>query len=182
MELDPGSVSARRSLAWGYCYARRYDQVRHHLQRALTMNPDAEESYRVLGLALAIDREPEEAILVLREAMTMPETGTYTHATLGYALARAGRIDEARAILAALEAQAARDYVSPVAFVTVLIGLGDVEGALDWAERAYAERRGWLAYLNVNPLLDPLRSHPRFARLVERMRYPDASPRQLARR
>ena len=36
-------------------------------------------------------------------------------------------------------------------------------------ERAYTERRGWLAYLNVNPLLDSVRGDPRFNVLVRRM-------------
>jgi len=87
----------------------------------------------------------------------MPDAGSYTRASLGYALARAGQATEARGILADLEKQRARDYVSPVAFATILLGLGEVERALDWADTAYEERRGWLAYLKVNPLMDPMR-------------------------
>jgi hypothetical protein len=60
--------------------------------------------------------------------------------------------------------------VSPVAFATLHLGLGNAEAALEWAERAHAERRGWLAYLDVNPLLDPLRGHPGFEALAARMR------------
>jgi hypothetical protein len=100
----------------------------------------------------------------------MPGAGTYTRSTLGYALARAGQADEARAIFAELETHAATGYVSPVAFATILLGLGDVEGALDWTERALADRRGWLVYAKVNPVMDPMRGHPRFEALVERMR------------
>jgi len=170
VELDPGSVSARRALAWQYFYARRWDQARFHLDRAISMNPNAEESYRVLGLTLAVEGSHDEAVRVLREAAAMPEAGTYTRATLGYALARAGSGDEARAVLAELNADAKRGYVSPVAFATIGIGLGDLDGALDWAERAFEERRGWLCYLRVNPLLDPLRQSPQFDRLVQRMR------------
>jgi hypothetical protein len=59
--------------------------------------------------------------------------------------------------------------VSPVAFALVCIGLGENERALDWAERAFDDRRGWLAYLTVNPMLDPLRGHPRFEALVKRV-------------
>jgi len=169
VELDSGSVSARRSLAWAYFYARRFDRARYHLDRAIAMNPNAEESYRVLGLAHAIDGHHAEAERILREASDMPDAGTYTRSTLGYALARAGKSDEARRILAELEAHAARGYVSPVAFATVLLGLGDVERALDWTERAHTDRRGWVAYLNVNPVMDPMRGHPRFAALVQRM-------------
>ncbi len=170
VELDPGSVSARRSLAWNYYYARRYDQTRYHLERAIEMNPNAEENYRVLGLTLAIDGELDEAIRVLSDAVTMPGSGTYTRATLGYAFARGGRREEAERVLRELEECADAEYVSPAAFATILIGLGDIERALDWAEHSLEDRRGWLAYLRVNPLLDPMRGHPRFAALVERMR------------
>ncbi|HEV2643913.1 MAG TPA: hypothetical protein VGT98_14450, partial [Candidatus Elarobacter sp.] len=138
--------------------------------RAIAMNPDAEETYRVLGLTLAVEGDLDESIRVLSEAITMPDSGTYTRATLGYALARAGREREARRILADLETRSADEYVSPVAFATLLLGFNDVERALEWAERAWDDRRGWLAYLKVNPIVDPLRGHPRFEALVQRMR------------
>ena len=169
IELDPGSVSARRSIGWTYLYARRYEQARYHLERAITMNPNAEETFRVLGVTLSLEGKHADAERVLRETAAMPGAGTYTSASLGYVLARGGQHDEARLYLAHLEAHAAIGYVSPVAFATILLGLGDVEGALDWTERAYADRRGWLAYLNVNPLMDPMRRHPRFEALVKRM-------------
>ena len=170
VELDAGSVSARRSLGWEYFYARRFDQARFHLDRAIAMNPNAEESYRVLGLTLAVEGDLAEAERVLREAASMPEAGSYTRASLGYALARAGQVAEAGWILEELEKQRAQDYVSPVAFATILLGLGEVDRALDWAETAYEERRGWLAYLKVNPLMDPMRGHARFDALAKKMR------------
>jgi tetratricopeptide (TPR) repeat protein len=169
-ELDPTSISVRRTLGWLYYYARRYEQARYHLARAVAMNPAAEETYRVLGLTLAIEGRMDEAERVLRDATTMAGASTYTSATLGFALARAGKRTDAGLVLAELEALGARQYVSPVAFATLHIGLGNVEQALDWAERAHAERRGWLSYLDVNPLLDPLRGHPRFEALAARMR------------
>ena len=56
------------------------------------------------------------------------------------------------------------------AFAILHIGLGNLDRALDWAERAYDEKRGWLAYLNVNPMLDPLRNESRFKSLLQKMR------------
>jgi hypothetical protein len=51
-----------------------------------------------------------------------------------------------------------------------MLGLGEVERALDWTERARLDRRGWLAYLRVNPIMDPMRGHPRFEALLHGMR------------
>lgn len=169
LELDRASVSIRRSLGWAYYYARRFDQARYHQLRAIAMNPTADESYRVLALTLALAGDFPEALRVAREATELPGAGPYTRATFGYALARAGKEGDARAVLHELEAEAKRDYVSPVAFATLYLGLGDSERVLDWTERACEERRGWLAYLRVNPILDPVRGEARFEALVKKM-------------
>lgn len=170
LELDPASVSIRRTVGWVYFYARRYDQAREHLARAIEMNPLAVESYRMLGLTLALRGEVEEAERVLREALTLPSPGAYSKATLGWLLATTGRRDEAEELLRELERSHQKQYVSPVAFAILHIGLGNLREALDWTERAFAERRGWLAYVNVNPMFDPLRQEPRFIALVNEMR------------
>ena len=170
LELDPASISARRSLGWLYFYARRFDQARDQLMRAIEMNPVAEESYRVLGFVLAQQGNLAEAERVLREGAALPGTGTYATSALGYVLALAGRRAEAEELLAELESVAAVGYVSPVAFATVNIGLGDTDATFQWIEKAWSERRGWLAYLTVNPLLDPLRGDRRYKELVRRMR------------
>ena len=79
-------------------------------------------------------------------------------------------------MLRELEALAQRQYVSPVAFATIHLGLENKDAALTWAERAYDERRGWLAYLNVNPIMDPIRGEPRFEKLVDRMKLCSTRP------
>lgn len=170
IELDPSSVSGRRSIAWANYYARRYDQARYHAQRAVAMNPTAEESYRILGLSLAQSGDLEEAERVLRESVELPAGSIYAKAVLGYVLARSGREEKARALLDELTAEEVRGYVSPVAFALLYIGLGERGRALDWIERAFEERRGWLVYLRVNAVFDPLRGEPRFQALVERMK------------
>jgi serine/threonine-protein kinase len=169
LELDPASVSIRRSVGWAHYYARKYELARHHMVRAVAMNPTAEETYRVLGLTLAQLEQWAEAERVIREGMAHA-TGPNTLAALGYVLARAGRREAAEEVLAGLEASRHEGYVSAVATATVHLGLGQPEQALDWMEQAYDERRGWMAYLKVNPIVDPLRGNPRFEALVRKMR------------
>ncbi|MDQ5837736.1 MAG: hypothetical protein M3379_13245, partial [Acidobacteriota bacterium] len=43
------------------------------------------------------------------------------------------------------------------------------DAALEWLERAYAERDVWLVWLKVDPRLDPLRSDARFRNLLWRV-------------
>ncbi len=123
----------------------------------------------MLGLAQALAGDLGSGERVLCEAMSLPGAAAYTLAALGWVLAHAGKRDETLGLLAQLERRAASAYVSPVAFAQLHLALGNHGTALDWAERAYAQRRGWLAYLNVNPMLDPLRAEPRFQELVRKL-------------
>ncbi len=169
LELDPASVSGRRSLGWSYYYARRYDQARHHLERAIAMNPTAEESFRVLGFTLLQMGNAADAERVLRDSLSLPGAGTYTTAALGYVQGMSGLRAEAEQALAQLEQLGTRGYVSPVAYAWVHLGLGHFDRVMDYSEQAFDERRGWLAYFNVNPILDPLRGEPRFQELVRKL-------------
>ena len=171
-ENDPASVSVRRSLGYCYLYARKYEQARYHLDRAIAMNPTAEESYRIQGLILTFLQQFPAAERVLREALALaPECGTYTKVTLGYSLAAAGDPSYAQQVAAELLEKIRSEYISPVELAIVHIALGDKEKALDWTDRAVDERRGWAAYLRVHPIVDPLRAEPRFAALIQRMKF-----------
>ena len=171
-ENDPSSVSVRRSLGYAYFYARKYDQAHYHLDRAIAMNPTAEESFRIQGLILTFQKQFPAAERVLREALALaPECGSSTKATLAYSLAAAGDPSYARQVAAELEERLKVEYVSPVEQAIVHIALGDRQKALDWTERAIDERRGWVAYLRVHPIVDSLRGEPRFDALVQRMKF-----------
>jgi eukaryotic-like serine/threonine-protein kinase len=178
-ELDPASVSIRRSLGYTYIYARRFDQARYHLTRALAMNPTAEDTYRVLGLALTLRGDYDEAVRTLREAVAFPGSATYSATTLAYALARGGDASHAKDLVGTLEEKMRSDYVSPVELATLHIALGNHDDALDWMDRAFEERRGWMAYLDVHPIVDPVRAHPRFGELITKLGLPSARTRRL---
>ena len=59
-------------------------------------------------------------------------------------------------------------HVSPYDVAVLYTALGEKDKALEQLNKAYEDRAGWLIYLKVEPLFDPLRSDPRFADLVRR--------------
>jgi serine/threonine-protein kinase len=170
VDLDPASVSIRRSLGWLQYYARQHEDALDNLRRALAMDPTAEETHRLLGLVYLEQGLHDEAAVSFKEAIALSQNKAMAFAGLGQVAARRGRLDEARAVLKQMHDQARSRYVSPVALTKLYVALGDAGAAFDWLEQAYRERRGWLTYLKVEPTLDPLRPDPRFQRLVERMR------------
>jgi hypothetical protein len=58
----------------------------------------------------------------------------------------------------------------------VFVALGDHEHALTWLERAVEERAPYVAEMAIEPAFDPLRSDPRFVRLLKRLRLPIIPP------
>jgi hypothetical protein len=49
---------------------------------------------------------------------------------------------------------------------------GDVDGALSWLGRAFAEKDAGLNYVRHDPLLAKLRSGPRWTALLNKMKLP----------
>jgi hypothetical protein len=76
----------------------------------------------------------------------------------------------AREILRELEEQAQGAYVSPYHFAYVYAGLGDTDRAMDWLERAVAQRTGPAYGIKGSFLLIPLHAHPRFQALLQQMK------------
>ena len=87
---------------------------------------------------------------------------------LGFAYGASGRISDARAFLALLHECAVRTYVTPQAFATVHMGLGERDEAFRWLELAYEQRafelRGFTKWF-----YEFVRDDPRFENLLRRM-------------
>jgi serine/threonine protein kinase/tetratricopeptide (TPR) repeat protein len=170
VELDPASVSIRRSMGWLQYYARHYDAALDNLRRGLAMNPTAEETHRLLGLVYLQQGSLDEAAAAFKEAIANSPNDALALAGLGHVAVRRGRVDEALTILAELDARGKSRYVSPVAQTQLYVTLGQRDRAFEWMDKAFQDRRGWLAYLKIEPMLDSIRDDPRFHRMLERMR------------
>ena len=93
-------------------------------------------------------------------------------AARGFVAGAAGRSDEAKEILTELERLASGGFVTSYGIALVHAGLGQDGAALAALDKAFDERSHWLVWLRLDPRCNPLRSDPRFAELVRRMRFP----------
>jgi predicted Zn-dependent protease len=110
-----------------------------------------------------------EGLAELERAVSVSPGNTLWLGQLGQAYAMAGQASRARETLRELEERAKCAYVSPYHFAYVCTGLGDADRAMDWLERAVAERAGPAYGIKGSFLLSPLRSHPRFQALLRQM-------------
>jgi len=106
----------------------------------------------------------------LERAVSVSRENTLWLGQLGEAYGMAGQVAQAREILRELEERAQGAYVSPYHFAYVYTGLGDADRAMDWLERAVAERTGPAYGIKGSFLLAPSHAHPRFPALLREMK------------
>ena len=93
-----------------------------------------------------------------------PHTRSFSF--LGYALAKAGRVREAREELAKIRALADERWVSPYSTALLYNGLGENDQAFAWLEKGLVERDPRMVFLKVEPKWNNLRNNPRFQRII----------------
>ena len=79
-----------------------------------------------------------------------------------------GKSSEARDILARAEAKVDSQFVSPGFIAAVYANLGESDQAFAWLERAVDAYDSWIFNLDY-PIMDPIRSDPRFVELCDRL-------------
>jgi hypothetical protein len=71
-----------------------------------------------------------------------------------------------------LTERSARRYVCPYEIATVYAGLGDKDAAFDKLENAVEERADCIPWIKADSKIDPLRTDPRYAALMNRIGLP----------
>ena len=169
-ELDPTSPLTNGIVGTTFYRARQYDRAIEQLEKTLDMDPDFAATHLHLGMTYVQTKRYEKAISHFSKLRNLWDSNPQLLAVLGYGSAMAGEKGRAQEILEELSDLSKRQYVSPLALALVYVGLNDKDQAFRWIEKAYEDRVFWLGYVKVDPAFDPLRSDPRFANLLKRMR------------
>ena len=165
-EIDPLStiVSALQGLLLGL--EGRHEEEAAQQRRTLELDPQHVVGRWALGAALLnTPGRAEEAVAELRHAVALAEGAPFLRPVLARALAAAGRLDEARAELAASPGPA---YPSAAA----RLALGDRADAVRLLAAAAEARDPWVVALPLDPALRALRGEPDFDALARRLRGP----------
>jgi tetratricopeptide (TPR) repeat protein len=167
-ELDPLSLIINTIAGYPFYYSRRYDEAIEQYRKTLEMDPNFSMAHFRLGLAYEQKGMYEEALAELQTSKALSGDRDVI-AALGHLYAVTGQRERAMQALTELEERKKQTYVSSYDLAIVYAGLNERELAFAWLEEACEERSYWLIYLKVDPILDNLRSDPRFADLVWRV-------------
>jgi TolB-like protein/DNA-binding winged helix-turn-helix (wHTH) protein/Tfp pilus assembly protein PilF len=172
LELEPLQLVVDLHLGWHYLYTRQYDQAIEQFRKTLELDNAFPQTQRFAAWGYLQKGMHSEAIGALRSALDSLQRNPQIEGELGHALAVAGRRAEALAMLDGLGQLSETRYVSPYSIALIHAALGNHDQALAWLDKAYAERSDYMPYLQLEPMLDGLRSDHRFTALVRRVGLP----------
>jgi TolB-like protein len=163
-EREPFSLIIRTNVGFLRYMAGQYDKAIALCQATLMLDPNYPAARECVAQSYLEIGRYEEAVRQLRDVPNVEQ------AELGYALAVAGYQAEARQLLAKLQERARYGHVSPYEFAIIYTGLDERDAAFEWLEKAWQQTDSRLVTIKVHPRYKKLRSDPRFAALLRKMR------------
>jgi len=166
-EFDPLCLVVGTSAAWVHYLAGNYDAALAHCRRTLDMDPQFRPARRLMGAVCLQTGKWRDAIAVLEAAYAESRHDPALVASLVHAQASVGDQAAARAVLGDLQRLDRTRYLSPYHLALAHVGLDNIDAAFEMLERAVVDCDPALVYLAVEPRFEPLRSDPRYARLID---------------
>jgi serine/threonine protein kinase/Tfp pilus assembly protein PilF len=175
-ELDPLSPDSLYQLGNVHFMAGQYDESIAQFQEALDLNPNIPGVRASLALADAMKRMYPQALaeydkIADQDKVTAPGN-QFVAGMLGWIYAVSGKRTAALKIAQEFKDLAAHAYVDFYWSGVIYAGLGDKDEAFRLLEKGYQEHAAAMLYLAVDPFWYGLRSDPRYADLLRRMKLP----------
>jgi serine/threonine protein kinase/Tfp pilus assembly protein PilF len=166
-QLDPLSLRPKVLSAWTLYQMRDYDQALRKAYELEAMSPEFMQTHLQLSNILLEIGKVEEALGNARRAVELAPGSPLPVYSLAFCLAGAGLADEARSVRDDLETSAGLTYISPYFLAMTNLAAGDIDRAFAYLEASCQENSAWALWLATEPKLDPIRSDPRFSRLLD---------------
>jgi len=171
-KLDPLGLIKIYATGLVRLWAGNHQEALEESRRTLDVAPDFLLGRLLIGETYVAAGKIREAIQEFERAVREFAEHPIAVGLLGHAYGRAGRHAEGQKALNCLLEMASQQYVPAYAIAVACIGLGQVDHAFEWLNKAIDGREARMIYLKVDPMYDALRSDPRFKDLVRRVGLP----------
>ncbi len=169
LSLEPLSVITQAALPWGLYYARRYEESLARLQEILRLDPRYELAHYWAGWSREQLGEMDEAVRSHESAVTLSDSSAITVAGLARMYGVVGRVTDAEALIGRLTDPSRTPNPPAYEVGKAYLGIGQVDTAFEWFERAFEQRALQLAFVGVDPQLDGVRGRPELISLIDRL-------------
>jgi len=175
LQLDPLSLRAHALGTIFLIFARQYDEAIALAHKALELQPRFGLALGFQGLAYAEQGRFAEAVANLEKAAQL-DKGAMVALFRAHVHAVAGNRSEAEKITKEVEKEAEHRYICPYEIATAYVSLRDHDKAYEWLRRGIAERADCMAWLGVEPWMEPFRSDPRYEEVLRDVGLHPVSP------
>jgi adenylate cyclase len=163
-ELDPLSASDCARMAYLHYVKGDYPLVEEHLQKSFELDRDYPEARLYEGLLRFQQQRYDAVIQCLSPSASPLDVGLLA---AGYA--QEGSLSRAEECIERLHQLAGQQYVTPLAEGFAAVGMGDFDLAIQCLDEAIDHKTNFVNLLAVEPFFHPLRSDPRFAKLLKKL-------------
>ena len=164
--LDPLSLIINADLSELLLLAHSYDESIRQSRKTIEMDSNFALAHNQLGQAYLQKQMLDQAIAELQKAVQLSQGSPTCMANLARAYAASGKTSEAAKLLSDLRKLSNPSYSHSSEIAVIYAALGDKVQAMTWLEKGYEER--FNPGVLLRPGFDPLRSDPRFEKLVRR--------------
>jgi DNA-binding winged helix-turn-helix (wHTH) protein/TolB-like protein/tetratricopeptide (TPR) repeat protein len=168
-ELDPLSLRINALEGQILFFAGKYDESLDRLNKTIDLEPNFWLSHLFISRVYSEKGMHREAVAAAEKAGEL-SGNSQSIAARGYALAKWGKLTEARVLLAMLLELSTTRYVPPYNIAFAYNGLGERDKTLDYLEKGFAEKDLRMVFLKVDLMWDNLHAEPRFISILERMK------------
>lgn len=174
-ERDPLSLPIKTAIGRVFHFMRRPDDAIAQYRRTLEIDPTYGGAHMGFGLTLLYKECYSEAIACFQQTREMTGDTAVPTILLAFAYALAGQHDRARRLRSEVFEQAQQNYVLHGLIAWIHLGLDETDEAFAIIEKAH-EQKIPASAMKVEPLLDPVRSAPRFQRLLQQVGLQETEP------
>ncbi len=169
LQLDPVSLAVACDMSLHALYARNFDRAIEQGQKCLELDPSYHMGHVWLGRGYLEKGKYPEAIAEFKKATALQPANLLALSFIGNTYARSGQPALARKVIRELAALSRKRYVAPTLTAMIYAGLGENDRVFEWADRAVQEHDPLLTRLKIDPIVDPIRSDPRYPALLRRV-------------
>ena len=146
LEIDPLSPLINMNVGWTYFSAGEFDKAFARIEKMIEVEPEFYGAHWLAGAIHLTEGKYDEAVEALEKAVANGGR-QIVRSDLGSAYGLAGRKDKATEIVDQLLENREREYAPAFCIARVYCRIGEREKAIEWFEKAFAERNGEMVFL-----------------------------------
>ncbi len=174
IQADPHSPWLQARLAWALHLAGEAEASVDQIRKAISQFTEHDGAHLFGAIILATNGETARAVELARALAARSAHFDLATSVSAYALACAGRKEEARTLLERLQWLSRERFVMNTFDAATYVAMDDDDAALEELRIANENRCPWLFQMLADPRLKPLRGRPEFERMRNSLRAMEA--------